>query len=183
LRVRVHPPRQSPAKTDLSLTYGGIGTGTTAASLTTALHYLTRMPKLWKTLQNDLEGICGSEQRPDVAKLESVPLLESCVKECVRLAVPIRGRHPRVAPSEGFTYMNQHFAAGVGHLLPNQGHLNKLIDSRRPSSAATQSIIVWTQTYFRNHTSSNPSDGSWKIQRPCKNTTSLSHAGQESVSV
>lgn len=38
---------------------------------------------------------------PSLRELESLPFLEACIKESLRLACPVRGRLPRIVPPEG----------------------------------------------------------------------------------
>ncbi|KAK0103828.1 hypothetical protein ONS95_005827 [Cadophora gregata] len=45
--------------------------------------------------------------------LETIPLLEACVKEALRVAAPARGRHPRVVPPGGWTYKGRYLPEGT----------------------------------------------------------------------
>ncbi|KAI1858292.1 uncharacterized protein JN550_012823 [Neoarthrinium moseri] len=80
------------------------GTGTTAISLTAAIHHLVSQPQLWYELQRELLGAFPNPSAiPSVYDLDNVPLLNACIKEAIRVSVPIRGRHPRVVPKGGLS--------------------------------------------------------------------------------
>lgn len=90
------------------------GTGTTAASLTTAIYYLVKQPKLWYELKRQLlEKFGDVSSQPDVVELERVPLLEAVVKEALRVGNPIRGRNPRATPPGGWDFNGVHIPEGV----------------------------------------------------------------------
>jgi cytochrome P450 len=90
------------------------GPGTTAATLTTAFHYLTAQPQLWRKLQAGLlSTFPDPAYRPQIVELEQIPLLEAVCKESLRLTIPIRGRHPRVVPTGGWEYAGHHLPVGV----------------------------------------------------------------------
>ncbi|KAF9634835.1 benzoate 4-monooxygenase cytochrome p450 [Lasiodiplodia theobromae] len=90
------------------------GTGTTAASLTTAIYYLVKQPQLWYELKRQLlEKFGDVSSQPDVVELEKVPLLEAVVKEALRVGNPIRGRNPRVTPPGGWDFNGVHVPEGT----------------------------------------------------------------------
>jgi cytochrome P450 len=64
-------------------------------------------------LQTDLLSRFDRSDDPDVVALEKIPLLEACVKEALRMSVPIRGRFPRTVPEGGLDVHGQHMPAGV----------------------------------------------------------------------
>ncbi|KAF5525619.1 Cytochrome P450 monooxygenase BOT1 [Colletotrichum aenigma] len=90
----------------------GAGTGTTALVLTTAIYHLNKQPDLWSNLQAELLSNFPDSlnEQPDIVQLEKIPLLEACIKEAMRISIPIRGRWPREVPNGG---LNAH-----GHYLP-----------------------------------------------------------------
>uniref|UniRef100_A0A0D2XSL4 Cytochrome P450 n=1 Tax=Fusarium oxysporum (strain Fo5176) TaxID=660025 RepID=A0A0D2XSL4_FUSOF len=79
------------------------GTDTTATTASVALWYLMHQPDNYARLQDELKTVMPDvNSRPSLRELESLPFLEACVKESLRLACPIRGRLPRVVPPEGW---------------------------------------------------------------------------------
>ncbi|QPC67970.1 hypothetical protein HYE67_010201 [Fusarium culmorum] len=75
------------------------GTDTTATTVSVALWHLIHQPDDYARLQDELRTIMPDvNSRPGLRELESLPFLEACVKESLRLACPIRGRLPRIIP-------------------------------------------------------------------------------------
>ncbi|KAF4546895.1 Cytochrome P450-like protein 3 [Elsinoe fawcettii] len=105
-------------KADETISEGALmlvaGTGTTAAALTTAIYHLTRRPEIWKELRSQISSaLSESSNHIDVVQLESVALLKAVIMESLRVAVPIRGRHPRVVPQGGWRYDGKILPHGV----------------------------------------------------------------------
>jgi len=75
---------------------------------------LAEQPDLWRELQGELlSAFPDPSATPDVVELEKIPLLEACVKEATRVAVPIRGKHPREVPEGGWKYKEYFLPAKV----------------------------------------------------------------------
>ncbi|KAF9874489.1 benzoate 4-monooxygenase cytochrome p450 [Colletotrichum karsti] len=92
----------------------GAGTGTTALVLTTAIYHLNAQPEVWKSLQSALLDRFPDflNEQPDVVQLEKVPLLEACIKEAMRVSIPIRGRWPREVPKGGLDIHGLYISEG-----------------------------------------------------------------------
>jgi hypothetical protein len=90
------------------------GTDTTASTISVALWHLLHKPDLYAHLHDELKTVMpDKESKPTLKQLESLPFLDACIKEGLRIACPPRGRLPRVVPSEGFRCHDQFFPAGV----------------------------------------------------------------------
>nr|BAD98713.1 putative cytochrome P450 monooxygenase [Fusarium graminearum] len=78
------------------------GTDTTATTVSVALWHLIHQPDDYARLQDELRTIMPDvNSGPSLRELESLPFLEACIKESLRLACPVRGRLPRIVPPEG----------------------------------------------------------------------------------
>lgn len=78
------------------------GTDTTAVALSTTLHKLLQMPELYHKLQEEVWTIMPSiESQPAFDKFDTLPLLDACLKEGLRISCPSRVRLPRTVPAEG----------------------------------------------------------------------------------
>lgn len=92
------------------------GTDTTATTASVALWYLMHQPDNYARLQDELKTVMPDvNSRPSLRELESLPFLEACVKESLRLACPIRGRLPRVVPPEGWEVKGVRLPGGVSN--------------------------------------------------------------------
>ncbi|KAE8371602.1 cytochrome P450 [Aspergillus bertholletiae] len=90
------------------------GTDTTAATLSNGLYSLLKRPDLYTRLQQELLTVMPTlESRPTVMQLESLPLLDACIKEGLRHVCPVRGRLPRVVPPEGWKFGNLYLPPGT----------------------------------------------------------------------
>lgn len=90
------------------------GTDTTAAALAINLHQLLQQPELYQKLQAEVRTVMPAlDTRPTIQDLDSLPLLDACVKESLRITAPSRVRMPRTVPEGGWTFKGQHFPAGV----------------------------------------------------------------------
>ncbi|KAJ0317605.1 hypothetical protein Brms1b_004804 [Colletotrichum noveboracense] len=77
-----------------------------------AIYHLNKQPDLWSNLQAELLSNFPDSlnEQPDIVQLEKIALLEACIKEAMRISIPIRGRWPREVPNGG---LNTH-----GYYLP-----------------------------------------------------------------
>lgn len=90
------------------------GTDTTAASLTVTFHNLIQQPELYRQLQEEVMTVMPElDSRPTAEELDSLPLLNACIKEGLRLTCPTRTRMPRTIPEGGWTFNGHHFPPGV----------------------------------------------------------------------
>lgn len=75
------------------------GSDTTAFSLTVAFMNLGQNPTMKGRLVEELKAhISDVDRLPSLTDLESIPYLNACVRECIRIASPVPGRLPRVVP-------------------------------------------------------------------------------------
>ncbi|QPC76847.1 hypothetical protein HYE68_007599 [Fusarium pseudograminearum] len=89
------------------------GTDTTATTISVGLWHLFHQPDDYARLQDELKTIMPDvNSKPSLRELESLPFLEACIKESLRLACPPRGRLPRVVPSEGLEVNGFRIPAG-----------------------------------------------------------------------
>ncbi|KUL84954.1 hypothetical protein ZTR_07907 [Talaromyces verruculosus] len=90
------------------------GTDTTATSVSVGLWHLIHQPDVYARLQEELKRVMPNvDSGPSLRQLESLPLLEACIKEGLRLACPPRGRLPRVVPPEGWEVQGIVLPGGV----------------------------------------------------------------------
>ncbi|KAL2840127.1 cytochrome P450 [Aspergillus pseudodeflectus] len=72
------------------------GTDTTAASLSLTLHSLLQQPETYRKLQDEIRTVMPSlDSRPTIQALDTLPLLDACLKEGLRIASPVQCRLPR----------------------------------------------------------------------------------------
>ncbi|TGO44595.1 hypothetical protein BOTNAR_0785g00010 [Botryotinia narcissicola] len=75
------------------------GADTTAFTLCIASYHITRNKAIKERLMHDLkDAIPNAEQMPSLVELEQIPYLYACVKEALRVAMPVPGRLPRIVP-------------------------------------------------------------------------------------
>lgn len=90
------------------------GTDTTAANLAVTFHHLLQQPELYRQLQEEvMTAMPTLDSRPTAEELDSLPLLNACIKEGLRITCPSRTRMPRTVPAGGWTFKGNHFPAGV----------------------------------------------------------------------
>jgi hypothetical protein len=95
------------------------GTDTTAASLSLTLHSLLQQPEMYRKLQDEIRTVMPSlDSRPTIQSLDTLPLLDACLKEGLRIASPVQCRLPREVPADGWTYKGRYFPPGASHVLP-----------------------------------------------------------------
>lgn len=95
------------------------GTDTTAASLSLTLHSLIQQPDTYKKLQDEIKTVMPFlDSRPTIQALDTLPLLDACLKEGLRISSPVQCRLPREVPANGWNYKGRYFPAGVSHVLP-----------------------------------------------------------------
>lgn len=99
------------------------GTDTTAAALTVTFHHLLQQPEVYRRLREEIRTVMPTlDSRPTAEELDSLPLLNACVREGLRISCPSRVRMPRTIPDGGWTFRGHHFPAGVSRLsLPQDG--------------------------------------------------------------
>jgi cytochrome P450 len=88
----------------------GPGTDTTSATLAHILWALAHNPDFQDALYNDL---ASAGFPTDMATLESVTLLQACVKEGIRWAGAAAAMLPRVVPPGGITLEGTYIPASV----------------------------------------------------------------------
>ncbi|KAF4309554.1 Pisatin demethylase [Botryosphaeria dothidea] len=75
------------------------GSDTTAYTLATGLFHILRRPELKKRLVREVRGaLPNGEDLPSFTQLEKSEYLWACVKESLRVAMPVPGMLPRVVP-------------------------------------------------------------------------------------
>ncbi|OQD83650.1 hypothetical protein PENSOL_c148G04064 [Penicillium solitum] len=86
------------------------GTDTTATSLSVTLHNLLQQPETYKKLQDEIRTVMPTmDSRPTIQVLDTLPFLDACVKEGLRLACPSHTRLPRTVPSDGWYFKGHYF--------------------------------------------------------------------------
>ncbi|OQU99446.1 hypothetical protein CLAIMM_05077 [Cladophialophora immunda] len=84
------------------------GTDTTGFTLAVGIWSIFMNDKIRQRLHSDLKHMWHDRQvHPGLRDLEAMPYLQACVRESLRLATPIRGRLPRLVPSEGMRFKVQ----------------------------------------------------------------------------
>jgi cytochrome P450 len=100
------------------------GTNTTAASLSLTLHSLLQQPETYRKFQDEIRTVMPSlESRPTIQALDTLPLLDGCLKEGLRIASPVQCRLPREVPTDGWTYKGRYFPPGVSSMLSMYSYL------------------------------------------------------------
>ncbi|KAK6501991.1 hypothetical protein TWF481_009809 [Arthrobotrys musiformis] len=111
--------RGRKALTDKQLIHDALSTvaagmDTTGHALSYAIYYLIKYPDLQRRLLEELKGVMDSptaEVKEEV--LESLPLLQGCIKESLRFSHGVPGPLPRDAPADGATLLGHHLPAGT----------------------------------------------------------------------
>lgn len=78
------------------------GSDTTAFTLVSGVWQICRNPSIKRKLAGALKEALPEQREgeyPALLALESIPYLVACVKESLRVAIPVQGRLPRVVPS------------------------------------------------------------------------------------
>ena len=95
------------------------GTDTTAAALAIGLHKLLQHPESYSRLQDEVRTVMPTlNSRPLIEELDSLPFLDACIKEGLRVSCPSRVRMPRTVSEEGWKYNGHYLPAGVGGSPP-----------------------------------------------------------------
>lgn len=90
------------------------GTDTTAASLAVSLHYLFQQPETYRKLQEEIQSVMPElNSKPKIQTLDTLPFLDACIKEGLRISCPSRTRLPRTVPQEGWKFKDYYFPPGV----------------------------------------------------------------------
>jgi cytochrome P450 len=77
------------------------GSDTTAFTLTSAVWHMCHNPSIKRKLAAALKEAIPEQREgeyPTLMQLEAIPYLIACVKESLRIAIPVPGRLPRVVP-------------------------------------------------------------------------------------
>ncbi|KAM3076134.1 hypothetical protein ACMFMG_006351 [Clarireedia jacksonii] len=75
------------------------GSDTTAITLSNALYYICNNQAIKDKLVTVLDEFSNlRDGKMDLLSLEKIPYLVACVKEALRIAMPVQGRLPRVVP-------------------------------------------------------------------------------------
>ncbi|KAL4799004.1 cytochrome P450 [Aspergillus venezuelensis] len=83
----------------------GAGTETTARTLTIAAFYLAHDQRLLRKLRDELRTVLPTVTSTcSWLELEKLPYLSAVISEALRVATPVVGRLPRIAPDEALTY-------------------------------------------------------------------------------
>jgi hypothetical protein len=95
------------------------GTDTTASTLALSLHHLLQQPEVYRKLQDEIRTVMPTlDSRPPIEELDSLPFLDACIKEGLRISCPSRVRLPRTVPEGGWTFKGHYFPAGVRPPIP-----------------------------------------------------------------
>lgn len=136
----------------------GAGSETVSCGLQSFVYYMNRLPGAWQKAQAEIdeaqkEGHCRDPvvSYDDAQKL---PFMQACIKESLRIFTPVPMTLPRVAPPEGITIGDEHFAAGtIISVSPWVAHHSKEFwgpDARdfRPSRWFEEGITEREKNYF-----------------------------------
>ncbi|KAG9249710.1 cytochrome P450 [Emericellopsis atlantica] len=88
-----------------------------SGTLSSVLYHMIRHPKAWSTARDEIDAARaqGRCQHRDVSShdAQSLPYVQACVKESLRLFSPTTMGLPRKAPKGGITIAGRHFAEGT----------------------------------------------------------------------
>ncbi|KAH8824011.1 cytochrome P450 monooxygenase pc-bph [Flagelloscypha sp. PMI_526] len=99
------------------------GSDTSSNSMGALLYYLAANPHSQTALQNQLDfvlGKPGSTPLVDGTSLKSLPYLEACIKEGLRLLSTVPAGLPREVPPGGFVVHGQNFVEGTVLSVPSK---------------------------------------------------------------
>lgn len=86
---------------------------TTSTSIASILFHLSRNPSIQKELQKELDGHKDfSNLTEEYHLLSTLPFLNACITEGLRIQPPIQGCLPRMTPREGLQLLNGTFLPG-----------------------------------------------------------------------
>lgn len=75
------------------------GSDTTAFTLNSGIWYISKNPQIKRKLMEALkEALPDSDVEPTLLQLGAIPYLAACVRESLRVAMPVPGRLPRIVP-------------------------------------------------------------------------------------
>ncbi|KAI4599138.1 hypothetical protein KJ359_002096 [Pestalotiopsis sp. 9143b] len=75
------------------------GSDTTAFTLNSGIWYISKNPQIKRKLMEALkEALSDSDAEPTLLQLKAIPYLAACVRESLRVAMPVPGRLPRIVP-------------------------------------------------------------------------------------
>lgn len=90
------------------------GTDTTAAAVAVTLHHLLQKPEVYRKLQDEVRTVIPTlDSRPPFQELDSLPFLDACIKEGLRISCPSRMRLPRTVPDGGWNFKGHYLPPGV----------------------------------------------------------------------
>ncbi|KAH8824010.1 cytochrome P450 [Flagelloscypha sp. PMI_526] len=99
------------------------GSDTSSNSMGALMCYLASNPHTQVALQNELDSVLGkpgSTLSVDGTALKSLPYLEACIKEGLRLLSTVPAGLPREVPPGGFVVHGQHFVEGTVLSVPSR---------------------------------------------------------------
>lgn len=75
------------------------GSDTTAFTLNSGIWYISKNPQIKRKLSEALKAaLPDPDTQPTLLQLEAIPYLAACVRESLRMAMPVPGRLPRIVP-------------------------------------------------------------------------------------
>lgn len=111
----------------------GAGSDTVSCALQSFIYHMNRHPSAWQRVRAEMDEAImdrGACQQPVVsfADAQSLPFLQTCIKEALRVFAPVPMGLPRVAPIGGVTIGDKHFPEGtILSINPWVMHHNKEI--------------------------------------------------------
>jgi benzoate 4-monooxygenase len=95
------------------------GSETTAIALTHLLYYLTKNPRCFSKLREEVsDALSGEQLVAPYSKVKTLPYLKACIEESLRLSPPLPRGLERVTPPSGATIMGTFVPGNVGVSVP-----------------------------------------------------------------
>ena len=89
------------------------GTETTAVTLATATHFVTREPEVLRKLREEIRARFASYDEISPANISDLPYLNAVISEAMRILTPVPWPPSRIVPHGGDNVEGYHLPAGV----------------------------------------------------------------------
>jgi cytochrome P450 len=102
---------------NMTMTNFGAGVETTSITMSTALYYIVKTPGIQQRVQKEVDDAKKTGKLSDPPRLgemqTSLPFLDACISESMRLHPVVGTTLPRVVPEGGVEIENHFLPAGV----------------------------------------------------------------------
>ncbi|KAF7922011.1 uncharacterized protein EAE98_008222 [Botrytis deweyae] len=107
-------PLTHQAVEDETYSFAFAGTHTTSHTMSMGTYYLLSQPAKLQKLRDELKPIPKNDQGLyEYKTVRSLPYLNACIKESLRMSSPVPGILPRLVPAGGMTWRGHYLPAGT----------------------------------------------------------------------